>query len=932
VLRAGTRTIPEFSKSRRGGLDRGRGRILRKPIVGEAIPIDVTPLRTVTSFLSKYSTNSIDQIPRRHVFSKQDFLRGSSLVSNAQCLIRKLTIAPRVIESTRKMLVVLRCSILGAIIAALMLGAVLCSAQQLTNGTLSVTVNGQDGSYQLGPIGSQPVLHSSVGALVGHTWLRPGSYPSHSVSESPFSDVLGSGKQLTVTGSGLRGSPDLIYVVQFYTQNPYGTVQVRVRNETSKATSVQAIRSVDATGDSIVTLGSRPSDERILSDSFSEDWPDLVIYDLGDAPGGMHRGVGSQLVYNRQTKQSLFLGALTSDRFLTLLRLKTEGKGAEAKVASYTVESTGTTEIQKDYSQAKSLEPKSLKSDRIELSLPLNPNEEMSSERLLFAAGSDYLGQLRVYGSAIRLLHHAPVSSEIPIGWWSWTAYYAAINQGETLANADWLSQHLNSLGYNFFQIDEGYQYARGEYVTANATQFPYGMGFVAHHILRDGLTVGLWTAPFEVSSRAWVYEPHKDWLVHNAEGQPIPLEDVWRQGVDTLYALDTTHPGAQEYLRQTYKTLVREWGVRFIKLDFMDTTAIEGYYYRPNTTALEAQRIGLQVIRDTVGDNVILDKDGSPMLNPVGIVDTGRVSADTGHSFLRSKTAAPGIAARFYMNGNFFINDPEAFNVTDTYLVEHRNERFSHSLTTAHTSIALSAVAGGMYEIGDDLLVLNSEKDRLALVENRDLLNMAKAGRASTPVDLMTYEPEDGQPSIFLVRQSLRQSMLTAFNWTDRPRSRSLSLADLGLPASSTMVATGVMDSNAVALEGGAIRIENQSPESAIVIKLVDTAVARTAPTVTARVPSQSKVGETIAFSARADPAGVPALGYHWDFGDGTISERSNVSHCYTRAADVIVRLTVDGPDDVPYEQSFSIGVTGELKPTPELRANRRFEQPADK
>ena len=44
----------------------------------------------------------------------------------------------------------------------------------------------------------------------------------------------------------------------------------------------------------------------------------------------------------------------------------------------------------------------------------------------------------------------------IPIGWWSWTAYYAAINEGETLANADWLSQHLNSLGYNFFQIDEG--------------------------------------------------------------------------------------------------------------------------------------------------------------------------------------------------------------------------------------------------------------------------------------------------------------------------------------------------------------------------------------------------------------------------------------------------------------------------------------------
>jgi alpha-galactosidase len=830
--------------------------------------------------------------------------------------------------TTRKVPAVLQCSMMGAIIAALTLGAVRCPAQQLTNSTLSVTANGQDGSYRFGRMGKPSALQASVGALVDHAWLRPGSYPSHSVSESPFSDGLGSGRQLTVTCSGLRGSPDLIYVLQLYTQNPYGTVQVRVRNETSKAMSVQAIRSVEATGDSIVNLGGRRSDERILSDSFSEDWPDLVIYDLGDAPGGMHRGVGSQIIYNRQTKQSLFLGALTSDRFLTLLRLKTEGKGAEAKVSSYTVESTGTTEIQKDFNLANSPE-----SDRIELSLPLNPGEEMSAERVMFAAGPDYLGQLLAYGSAIRQLHRSRVSGEIPIGWWSWTAYYAAINEGETLANADWLSQHLKSLGYKYFQIDEGYQYARGEYVTTNATQFPDGMRFVAHRILGDGLTVGLWTAPFEVTNRAWVYQHHKDWLVHNANGQPIPLGDLWGQHNDTLYALDTTHPGAQEYLRQTYKTLVREWGVRFIKLDFMDTTAIEGYYYRPSTTALEAQRIGLQVIRDTVGDDVILDKDGSPMLNPVGIVDTGRVSADTGHSFLRSKTAAPGIAARFYMNGNFFINDPDAFNVTDTYLVERSNERSAHSLGTAQTSIALSAVAGGMYEIGDDLLALDSEKDRLALVENRDLLNMGKAGRASTPVDLMSYDPEDGQPSLFLLRQSPRQSILTVFNWTDRPRSRSLSLTDLGLPVSSTMVATGVLDSNAAfALEGGTIRLENQSPHSAIVIKLVDAAVAKTVPTVTARIHSQSKVGETMAFSAQADPAGVPALSYHWDFGDGTISEGSNVSHCYTRAADFIVRLTVDGPDDAPYAQSFSIGVTGELKPTPDLRANRRFEQPADK
>jgi hypothetical protein len=188
------------------------------------------------------------------------------------CLIRKLTIPQRAIETARRMLAILRRSTMGATIAALTLAALPCTAQQLTNTALSVTVNGQDGSYQFGPVGSRSVLQASIGALVDHTWLRPANYRSHSVSESPFSDALGSGRQLTVTCSGLRGSPDLIYVVQLYTESPYGTIQVRVRNETHNATSVQAIRSVEAMGDPIVNLGGHPSDERILSDSFSEDW------------------------------------------------------------------------------------------------------------------------------------------------------------------------------------------------------------------------------------------------------------------------------------------------------------------------------------------------------------------------------------------------------------------------------------------------------------------------------------------------------------------------------------------------------------------------------------------------------------------------------------------------------------------------------------
>ena len=74
-------------------------------------------------------------------------------------------------------------------------------------------------------------------------------------SESTFNDELGSGRQVTVTCSGLDGKPELVYVLQLYDQRPYGTVQVQVRNTTGKEVTVQAIRSVDAIGEPILNLG-----------------------------------------------------------------------------------------------------------------------------------------------------------------------------------------------------------------------------------------------------------------------------------------------------------------------------------------------------------------------------------------------------------------------------------------------------------------------------------------------------------------------------------------------------------------------------------------------------------------------------------------------------------------------------------------------------
>jgi len=784
---------------------------------------------------------------------------------------------------------------------------------QIENSELLIRADGATGQYTLQERTGAAQFTAGIAAKVNGRWLHSSDYPKHSLRSSPGATAADD-SELTITNTGLAGNPDLICSLRLYSRPARAEIQIEVRNTTPKQLEVQALRVVEFGNPRMLDLGGPESADRILSDSFSEDRPAMSIHDLSDTDVGVHKAVGSQLIYNRQSGQSLFLGALTSDRWLTVLRLRVQPQAG--KITGYEVDSTGTTELATENSlQASPPE------DRIELSLPLQSANSILSEKIVAELGSDYHAQLEAYGNLIRNLHHARISLPTPMGWWSWTAYYFGLNQGAALTNAQLLSGHLKDLGYTFFHIDEGYQYARGEYTTANTTNFPDGMKALERKAQSLGLIPGIWTAPFEVSERSWIYQTHKGWLLHNAKQQPIHAgfvisEPEQNKHLDALYILDVTNPGAQSYLRQTYRTLASEWGIHYIKLDFMDDTAVEGHYFRPHTTALEAQRIGLQLIREAVGEDVILDKDGSPMLNPVGIVDCGRISQDTGHTFEASRDAAIGIAARYYMNRNFFISDPDAFTVSRQTVDEQEWHGGKRPLTLdeARVSIALAAVSGGMFEIGDDLPTLFQDPDRMALVQNHDLIDMARLGRASTPLDLMTSAPEDEIPSAFILHESKRQTVLTLFNWTDKERPRHFGSSELGLPSGKYEVLDIFGGQTSIPQNEDSIS-STLAPRSVQMLKIINTSIPPAAPIVSARIPERATVGLPAEFSAESDPEGVSPLGYHWDFGDGTSFTGQTVSHTFTHSGTFTIHLIADGIEGAPFEKGFRVSVTGSFE-----------------
>jgi len=807
-----------------------------------------------------------------------------------------------------------------AILFALRVSTGACA---LEGQSLQTSVSERDGSFTIAAQGlTEPVLHAGIAAKVDGRWLSSSSYPRHNLRRYTGSSFRGATTDWEVVFSGLLGKPDLTYHLCSYVDFPFAEIQATVRNTGGKEIHVQAVRPLQSIGENVLTLGGVAAQDRVLSDSYSEDVPPIKIHDLKDADGSIHRGVGSQLVYNRDSHWSFFAGALTSDRFITLLRIHLKKDGSSQAIESFEAESTGTTEITSDNSLAESPQE-----DRIQLSLRVAPGEDIRSERILLSVSNDYHTQLESYGRFVGRLHKARIAAPSIMGWWSWTAYYYGLSEDTALTNAQWMAQHLAPLGFTYFHLDEGYQYARGEYGTPDAALFPHGVAAFEEKVRTLGLVGGLWTAPFEVSERSFVYSDHPDWLVHNSNGKPIPLG--WANDHhDRVYALDTTHPDAQQYLRATYTKLVKDWGIRYLKLDFMDDSAIEGSRYRKDTTAMEAQRVGLDIIRQTVGNDVLLDKDGSVMLNPVGYVDYGRIAQDTGHTFTATKEAAPAVAARYYMNRNFFVNDADAFTVSKQTIPDHpwNGGKVPLTLDEAAVSIALSAVAGSMFEIGDDLPTLGSSPERLALVTNEELIRMVQTGRASTPIDLMTYDTADEQPSIFYLNESNGRSVLTIFNWTDRPRDRSIDLSSLGLNTHVHYAATDVLGDELVPLSDGHLST-TQPGHSVRMFLLRDTSNSTPATHVDIVGPSSLKTGSAAEFTIRLEESGDIPPDCSWSFGDGVSSHGATARHAYTQPGQYSLRLAC-GRTDGPVVQK-QITVEGRIPSVFVPALKKRFVEP---
>jgi alpha-galactosidase len=330
--------------------------------------------------------------------------------------------------------------------------------------------------------------------------------------------------------------------------------------------------------------------------------------------------------------------------------------------------------------------------------LELGAGEAWPLEELLAASGGDREVLLERLATQMAANHPRLKFPEVPAGWCSWYWYGPGVTEANVLENLDFIV--AAGLPLKYVQIDDGYQPWMGDWLEANP-RFPSGVKALCGRIREKGFEPAIWVAPFIASPESKLFGEHPEWFVKDEEGRPLRSDRVtfggWRLG--PWYALDGTHPEAQGYLEHVFRTMRREWGCTYFKLDANAWGAMHGGRFSDGrATRVEAYRRGMAAVRRGAGDGLILGCN-APMWPSVGEVHAMRLSNDVGRRWDRMSPAAREMFHRNWQNGRLWINDPDCI-----VLANKPNEKVG--LTDEEFLFHATAVyaTGGMVLAGDKM------------------------------------------------------------------------------------------------------------------------------------------------------------------------------------------------------------------------------------
>jgi hypothetical protein len=209
-----------------------------------------------------------------------------------------------------------------------------------------------------------------------------------------------------------------------------------------------------------------------------------------------------------------------------------------------------------------------------------------------------------------------------PMVWSSWTSYYEAVREQDITRNADWLATNLKPYGFEYVQLDDGYDRdSKGEHSWIGpwtSSKFPHGPEWLTNYIHSKGLKAGIWLVP---NSYVGALQQHPEWYLRDKQGKPI---------IDySTPALDSSRPDVLQFLSHLFQTL-DGWGFEYYKFDGevalpkYDPSVDRSRLYQKDADPVEVYRHRLAMIRDVIGPKRFIEgcPAGSP-LNGIGFFNS---------------------------------------------------------------------------------------------------------------------------------------------------------------------------------------------------------------------------------------------------------------------------------------------------------------------
>ena len=386
---------------------------------------------------------------------------------------------------------------------------------------------------------------------------------------------------------------------------------------------------------------------------------------------------------------------------------------------------------------------------------------------------------LKDYLDVVAVEHNIGNLPDPPTGWCSWYQYYQGVSQVVIRENLEKIRELKGQLPFNLIQIDDGFQAQVGDWLEFN-DRFPLGVQPLAEDIKQSGLTPGLWLAPFILHPRAKTTREHPDWLLRNRNGALVRTGFVWNS---LGAALDLTHPGALDYVREVIGIAVHQWGFPYLKLDFLYAAALKGKFQDPRKTRAQVLRLGMETIREAAGEEALLVGCGAPLGSMLGLVDAMRIGPDVNDSWtpsfagislpFRNEPSMPSernsmqnIFTRAPLHNRWWVNDP------DCLLVRPDSKLTLPEIQSMATVIALT---GGSLVVSDDMTELPPERLRL-LATLKPVMNQR-------PAVLDMFDSQRPARMRLNLHGAVGQwHLLAYFNWGDRDFNTELGLEEFGL------------------------------------------------------------------------------------------------------------------------------------------------------